>query len=95
MSTTYTLSTKVSLSRVLECLPSGIHVLEGRRPAYRLPCRCLTDGENFIWVYEMDGGYVEFERFGMNKVYSMLRALEVALGVWFQDEGGLTLHPDD
>lgn len=86
---------RVSLARVLELLPASVHVLEGRRPAYNLPCRCLTDGENFVWVYELPEGYVEFERLGINKVFAMLKRMEEVLGVVIRDEGGLPLHPDD
>ena len=94
MSTTYHPTPDVSLERVLASLPEGIKVFD-RKPVYSVPCAVLTDGTYYLHVYEIRPGVAEFERFGGNRVGSMLTKLGGVWGCTWTDDTGLPARLED
>lgn len=72
MSTDYRFEPNVPFKKVLKKLPKGI-VIEDN-PKNTDTEKCLTDGSDYIWLYDC-GGNASFTRWGGNDPHEMLEAI--------------------
>ena len=90
MSTNYTPQGAISMSELFDGRMERFHIREHHNAEAAEGNRCLTDGCNFVWVFQDDAGNVEsVTRFGRNAASTILSAIgQVFDTVFFSDYDG-------